>query len=61
MESFGIASVAGSAAQGLTEGAGDHVHPSHDAAVLRGAPAVLAYKAGGVAVIHHDHGAVLVG
>ena len=52
---------AGSAAQGLTEGAGDHVHPSHDAAVLRGAPAVLAHKAGGVAVIHHDHGAVLVG
>lgn len=52
---------AGSAAQGLTEGAGDDIHPAHDTAVLRRAAAMLAHETGGVAVVHHHHGAVLVG
>ena len=44
---------AGGAAHGLTEGAGDDVHPAHDAAVFRRAAAMLTHEADGVAVVHH--------
>ncbi len=51
---------AGGAAQGLAEGAGHEVHAAHDAAVLVGPAPVGTHEAHGVAVVHHDHGAVFL-
>src|SRR5690606_6336115 len=49
------------AAEGLAEGAGEDVDPAHGAVVLVAAAAGRADEAGRVAVVDHDHGAVLVG
>jgi hypothetical protein len=52
---------AGGPAQGFAQGAGDDVHPAHDAAMFVGAAPILAHEAHGVGIVDHDQGVVPVG